>query len=70
MNGTVDMLLALIMIIGSTVGTQIGLKAGNVLKGEQLRALLGLLVLGVSSALLIRLMITPSELFVIEVLRR
>src|SRR5262249_55046825 len=47
-NGTVDVLLALILLIGGVVGAQFGTRFGSHLRGEQLRALLALMVLAVA----------------------
>jgi len=68
-NYSVDVLLALLLIIGGVVGAQIGVRAGRGLKAEQLRALLGLLVLSVSVRIAIGLIVTPTELFVLDVPR-
>jgi len=46
-NQTVDILLALILIASSVVGAQIGTVIGGKLRSEQLRGLLGLVVLAV-----------------------
>ena len=62
-NQTVDALLALILMIGGVIGAQFGARAGQHLKGEQLRALLALMVLGVCLRLAFDLVITPDELF-------
>jgi len=43
-NKTVDVVLALILIIGGVIGAQLGAAAGGRLKGEQLRFLLAALV--------------------------
>ncbi|MEM8786612.1 MAG: sulfite exporter TauE/SafE family protein [Pseudomonadota bacterium] len=44
---TVDVVLALLLLVGSVVGAQFGARAGVKLRGEQLRLLLALLVLAV-----------------------
>ena len=62
-NQTVDVVLALILMVGGVIGAQFGAAAGHKLKGEQLRALLGLLVLGVCIRLGYDLVATPTELF-------
>lgn len=62
-NQTVDALLALVLMIGGVIGAQFGASAGQHLKGEQLRALLALMVLGVCLRLLFDLVIRPDELF-------
>ncbi len=68
-NYSVDVVLALLLILGGVIGAQIGVRAGRGLKGEQLRALLGLLVLSVSLRIAAGLILTPKELYVINVPR-
>ena len=65
-NQTVDVFLALLLMIGGVIGAQIGVRVGYRLKGEQLRALLALIVLAVCSRLLFDLLIEPRELFSIS----
>jgi uncharacterized protein len=60
---TVDMMLALVLILGGVVGAQIGTRVGVRLKAEQLRILLSLLVLTVSIRIAVDLLVTPSELY-------
>lgn len=62
-NQTVDIVLAFILMVGGVIGAQMGAAAGHKLKGEQLRALLGILVLGVCVRLGYDLIVTPSDLF-------
>lgn len=62
-NQTVDILLALTLIISSVIGAQLGTAFGAKLKSEQLRALLGALVLAVGCKVGYDLIITPAELF-------
>ena len=62
-NQTVDVLLAVVLMIGGVIGAQFGARAGQRLKGEQLRALLALMVLGVCLRLLFDLVVEPDELF-------
>lgn len=62
-NHTVDMVLALLLLIGGVVGAQIGTRFGAKLGGEQLRILLAALVLGVGIKLGLDLRIEPSELY-------
>lgn len=62
-NQTVDVLLAFLLMAGGVVGAQLGVRAGVKLKGEQLRALLALLVLGVCTRLAFNLVSTPIEPF-------
>ena len=62
-NQTVDIVLALILILGGVIGAQFGARIGAVLKGEQLRGLLALLVLCVSLKLLVDMASRPDELY-------
>ncbi len=62
-NQTVDFLLALLLLIGGVTGAQFGVRAGQKLKAEELRALLALLVLGVCLRLLLDLVVEPGDLF-------
>lgn len=64
-NQSVDMLLAVLLIIGGVVGAQIGTRLGARLKAEQLRVLLALLVLLVCGKLAVDLLIRPAELYAI-----
>ena len=65
-NQTVDIILALLLLTGGVIGAQIGARAGRRLKGEQLRALLALIVLAVCVRLFFDLALPPSELFIVE----
>ncbi|MFY8147417.1 MAG: sulfite exporter TauE/SafE family protein [Rhodobacter sp.] len=60
---SVDMALALLLIIGGVIGAQIGAQAGLKLKAEQLRILLALLVLAVAAKIALDLLLQPAELF-------
>lgn len=62
-NQTVDAVLAFLLMAGGVVGAQFGARAGQYLNGEQLRAFLALLVLGVCAKMAADLVIPPSELF-------
>ena len=66
-NQTVDVVLALLLMLGGVVGAQYGAKAGQRLRGEQLRALLALLVLAVALRLAFGLFIEPANLYTISV---
>ncbi len=62
-NQAVDVLLAFLLLLGGVVGAQFGARAGQRLRGEQLRALLGLIVLLVGLRLGFDLVVEPDELF-------
>jgi uncharacterized protein len=65
-NQTVDILLALLLMVGGVLGAQFGAEAGRKLRGDQLRALLAILVLAVAGRLFFELVVTPDELFSIS----
>ena len=58
---SVDILLAVLLILGGVIGAQIGTRVGLKLKAEQLRILLAILVLAVSVKIGLDLVLTPSE---------
>jgi uncharacterized membrane protein YfcA len=61
-NHTVDLLLAVALFAGSTIGAQFGVVASRYLKGEQIRVFLAMIVLVVMSILLYQLLSTPGAL--------
>ena len=63
LNQTVDVYLALLLLLGAVVGAQIGTKIGSYLRGEQLRGLLALMVLAVCGKLAFDLFVEPDDLF-------
>jgi len=63
LNHSLDVVLALILAAGGVIGGQFGVRAGQKLRGEQLRALLGLMLLAVALRLLLDLVLRPSELY-------
>ena len=64
-NQSVDIVLGLILMVGGVIGAQYGVKVGQKLRGEQLRALLGALVLMVALRLAYNLFVTPSNIFTV-----
>ncbi|MGJ5134719.1 sulfite exporter TauE/SafE family protein [Bradyrhizobium oligotrophicum] len=65
-NHLVDAVLALILMVGGVTGAQFGARAGQMIRGEQLRLLLGLLILAVGIRFAIELVIKPDDLFTIR----
>ena len=65
-NGTVDIVLAMILLLGAVIGVQFGLRVGMRLKGEHFRALLGALVLAAAAKLAADLTITPHDLYSLD----
>lgn len=66
-NFSVDIVLAFILMLAGVVGAQYGVRVGQKLRGEQLRALLALLVLAVGIRLAISLVVRPDDLFSVAV---
>ena len=60
-NGTVDVVLALLLILGGVVGAPIGSRIAARLPGVVLRAMMAVLVLGVATELLFELLRTPAS---------
>ena len=60
---SVDILLAFCLMVGGTVGAQFGASAGKYLRGEQLRALLAILVLAVAIRFGISLIMAPVDAY-------
>jgi uncharacterized membrane protein YfcA len=69
-NNSLDVVLALMLAAGGVIGGQFGVRAGQKLRGEQLRALLALLVLGVAVRLFLDLVLKPEDLYTITPLLR
>ncbi len=66
---TVDVILAGLLLFGAVIGAQFGARLGAMLRGEQLRGLLALLVLGVCIKLVFDVVVNPADLFSVEFLR-
>jgi hypothetical protein len=66
-NQTVDVVLALMLLLGGVVGAQYGSRLGSRLPGETLRILLGVLVIGVALRLLYELVSVPADVYSIGV---
>ncbi|MBI5203922.1 MAG: sulfite exporter TauE/SafE family protein [Nitrospirae bacterium] len=61
-NHTVDFMLAVLLLLGSTVGAQIGTVFGRKLKGEQLKIILAVIVLVVTVKIVFELTLSPTLL--------
>ncbi len=66
---TVDFLLAGLLLFGAVIGAQFGSRAGALLRGEQLRGLLALVVLSVCIKIGYGLVVRPEDLLSVELLR-
>jgi len=61
-NHNVDFILAALLLLGSTVGAQVGAVFGRKLKGEQLKIILAIIVLAVTVKIIFELTLSPSLL--------
>ena len=66
---TVDFLLAGLLLFGAVIGAQFGSRAGALVRGEQLRGLLALIVLAVCIKIGYDLVVRPEDLLSVELLR-
>jgi len=60
-NHTVDLVLALFLATGSTIGAQIGARLSRLLRGEQLMIILGVLALAVMLKMAISVTLSPGN---------
>ncbi|MBI4654507.1 MAG: sulfite exporter TauE/SafE family protein [Nitrospirae bacterium] len=61
-NHNVDFILAVLLLLGSTLGAQVGVVFGRRLKAEQLKILLACIVLAVTVKIIFELTLSPSIL--------
>ncbi|MEH6629536.1 MAG: sulfite exporter TauE/SafE family protein [Halopseudomonas aestusnigri] len=66
-NQTVDIVLALVLLVGSVLGAQLGTRIGAKMQGDWLRLLLGIMVVMVCGKLFLDLLVTPADLYSLEV---
>ena len=62
-NHQVDIVLALILIVGGALGAQLGSRAGENLKGERFRLLFALIIFSVALRFLFEIGFKPAEAF-------
>lgn len=62
---TVDLVLALLLMLGGVVGAQIGARLGAGMKAEYIRGILGALLMAASVKFLLDLVIPPEEIYVL-----
>jgi uncharacterized protein len=67
-NHLVDAVLALILMVGGVIGAQFGARAGQRIRGEWLRLMLGLLVLAVGLRFAFELVVQPDDLYSIRII--
>jgi uncharacterized membrane protein YfcA len=58
---SVDIILAIVLMVGGVIGAQFGARIGQNMRGDQLRALLALVVLAVAVRFLTGLVATPVD---------
>ncbi len=63
LNQTVDVMLALLLLLGGVIGAQFGTRLGDKVNGEKMRILLAAIVLAVCGKLLFDLVIEPNNLY-------
>ncbi len=61
-NHNVDFVLAVLLLLGSTLGAQVGAVFGRKLKGDQLKIILAVIVLAVTAKIVFDLAATPALL--------
>lgn len=66
-NHTVDVILALIMIVGGVVGAQVGVRFARRFKGAAARVALSLIIIGVCLRMMGVLFIQPVDIFSLDV---
>jgi len=62
MNRTVDFLLALVLLVGSTTGAQVGARISRRLKADQLKIMMACIILAAMVAMVLGLVVRPSTL--------
>ncbi|HYD31334.1 MAG TPA: sulfite exporter TauE/SafE family protein [Azospirillaceae bacterium] len=62
-NHTVDVLLALLLLVGGVIGAQFGTRVSSRLRGEWVRLLLALVVVAVAGKLAVDMILTPDDLY-------
>ena len=67
-NQSVDVVLAIILMVGGVVGAQFGARIGQNIRADQLRALLAAVVLAVALRFLVGLIVTPAEPYTLTAL--
>lgn len=65
-NQTVDVVLAMLLLVGAVFGAQLGARASTRLQGEHLRSLLALAVLSVCAKLAYDLISIPPDLYSLD----
>ena len=65
-NHQVDAVLALILMVGGSIGAQFGAQAGHKMRAERLRLLLGILILAVGIRFAVAMVVPPNDLYTVQ----
>jgi uncharacterized membrane protein YfcA len=65
-NHQVDAVLALMLMVGGSIGAQFGAQAGQKMRAERLRLLLGVLILAVGIRFALVLVLPPADVYVVQ----
>ena len=65
-NQTVDVILSSLLLLGAVIGAQIGTRVMIRLKGEQIRFLFAIIIILVAAVLLLELLVTPDNSYILE----
>jgi hypothetical protein len=65
-NHQVDAVLALILMVGGSIGAQFGAQAGQMMRAERLRLLLGILILAVGMRFALAMVVPPEDLYTVR----
>jgi uncharacterized membrane protein YfcA len=65
-NHQVDAVLALILMIGGAIGAQFGAQAGQKMRAERLRLLLGILILAVGIRFALVMVVPPNDAYTVQ----
>lgn len=66
-SGTVDVILALVMMSGGVAGAQLGVRLSRRIKGAPARVALALIIIGVCVRMMGELFIQPADLFTLDI---
>ena len=67
-NGTVDLVLAMILLVGGVIGAQLGSRFGAKLGASSCARALAIIVLAVAVKLVADMTVTPAQLYTLEAL--
>jgi uncharacterized membrane protein YfcA len=65
---SVDIVLVVLLLMGSVIGAQVGARLAQRIKPEMLRMVLAIVVLGVAARMLLQLTYRPEEIYTVQLL--